>query len=93
MELNTTSRPGYINRHVDGLPKKERIIKIVYNDIDGEHIFLCKWHPFDPTNPPTDVEHDRAYLGTARTLDRKINIGFHAWQPNNYEFIYYQLVD
>jgi hypothetical protein len=86
--LNTTQRPGYKNRHTEPLPNTKEIIKIITNDISGEHIDICEWHPHikneNETNKP-----GKGYLGTARTFT---GIGFHAWQQNDSEFVYYKIL-
>lgn len=92
MEKNLTPREGWKNRNVDPLPTEISKIKIIVMDVDGEHIHLCKWEPFDKSQYIGRQMPGTGYLGTARTIDRKINIGFHAWDQNNSEFIYYQIV-
>lgn len=44
---NLEQREGFKNRHIDLLPEQIRKINIVTKDINGEHIYLCEWRPFD----------------------------------------------
>jgi hypothetical protein len=54
------------------------------------HIFkdqewiACEWNPRTP-----ETQTDESYLGTARTVNRPIQIGFHAWAKNEHEFRYF----
>lgn len=92
---NLEKREGFLNRHVVGLPKQKAVIKIVTKDIDGEHIDLCEWSPFDPNNYKGATLPGKDFLGTAKVIEGKfpgIGIGFHAWECNNSEFIYYSLI-
>lgn len=90
---NLEQRNGFLNRHTNGLPNKTTKIKVVIKDFDGEHIYLCVWKPFDKNqylkyNMPTD-----GYLGTAKVIEGKYaGIGFHAWEQNNYEFVWYAVI-
>lgn len=91
---NLEPREGYLNRHIDPLPKEKCIIEIVHKDVDGEHLYKCEWNPFNPleyiegyTKPSPE------YVGTARTIENKIKIGFHANTVNNSEFIYYKIIN
>jgi hypothetical protein len=85
---NLENREGYKNRHVHGLPDKATEMKIVTKDVDGENIYFCEWFPADKHN-----QHHEGFLGTARVISGQYKgIGFHAWEQNNSEFVYYQLV-
>lgn len=91
---NLEPREGYLNRHIDPLPKEKCIIEIVHKDIDGEHLYKCEWNPFNPLGyMDSCTKPSPEYIGTARTIDRKINIGFHANTINNSEFVYYKLMN
>jgi len=91
---NLEKRDGFKNRHIDGLPTKKVNMKVVTNDVDGEHIMLCQWKPFNreeysASNMPAD-----GYLGTVKVIEEQFNgIGFHAWEQNNSEFVYYSVVN
>jgi hypothetical protein len=40
-----------------------------------------------------NLEQDEGYLGTAKVIKgRYVGIGFHAWEQNNSEFIWYAVV-
>lgn len=88
--INLEQREDFLNRHLINLPDFKCTIKTIHNDVDGEHVYVCKWKPFDKTqyneaNMPGD-----GYLGTATIIEGKYSgIGFHAWKQNNSEFIYY----
>lgn len=92
-ELNTTPRPGYKNRHVDGLPDKAVNMHIIINDLRGERVYLCKFEPFKPEKYTRQNMPSDGYLGTATTLDISHNIGFNVWRQNNHEFVYYSVVE
>lgn len=70
------------DRRETALPKNDCAIEIWK---DGEWL-PCSWHPRTPKS-----EADAGYLGTARTSHRPIQIGFHAWEKNEWEFIYFCL--
>lgn len=90
---NVKQRKGFINRHIDGLPKKIVTIKVVTEDYDGEHIDTCEWKPFDPKNYVGIQMPGEGYLGTATVIEGQYpGIGFHAWEQNNSEFVYYAIV-
>lgn len=93
--MNTEPRPGYKNRHVDGLPDKPCYMQII--DSDG-NIYLCEWEPFDESKfkmenyKPGKPTPGHGYLGTAKVIGgQHKGIGFHAWDQNDHEFIYYSL--
>jgi hypothetical protein len=91
---NLEKRNGFKNRHTDRLPTEKANMKVVTNDVDGEHIMLCEWKPFNKeeyseSNMPAD-----GYLGTVKVIEEQFNgIGFHAWEQNNSEFVYYSVVN
>ena len=94
---NYIRREGYLNRHNEPLPNERVVINIAYEDSDGEHKFLCEWKPYDPTeyvDVPPEFRPIKGYLGTAEVISGKHKgIGFHAWDQNDSEFIYYQLTE
>lgn len=52
---------------------------------------LCEWLPFncEPILGDDNIKSN-GYLGTAKVIDDTFNgIGFHAWENNDSEFIYY----
>lgn len=64
------------------------MIEIMTNDGN----FICQWEPFERDNYlPEDMPSD-GYLGTARTIGRPFNIGFHAWEQTDHEFVWYRLM-
>ena len=76
---NLDKKEGFLNRHLDDLPKEITNIIILNDNIE----LLCEWIPFIKNN---------GYLGTARIIDgNHIRIGFHAWEQNDSEFTYYKL--
>ena len=90
------SRGGFINRKNTPLPEEKCIMEIIhYNAPIGEEVLLCEWEPYigeHATGRNVGRLPSTGYLGTASTIDQKINIGFHAWQQNDSEFIYYKLI-
>lgn len=82
--INTEPKEGFKNRNTDPLPEEPTIMTIVVKDVDGENQVLCKWHPAEQNN--------RGFLGTANELrENGKGIGYHAWEANNSEFIYYSI--
>ena len=56
---NLEQREGFVNRNTNGLPDKTTTMRVVTKDVDGEHIYLCEWKPFDKSqyskeNMPAD---------------------------------------
>lgn len=90
-----TPKYGFLNRHMDGMPKKETIIQIIYDDFEGEHLLTCKWFPFNPKMYDADNMPEEGYVGTARIIkgEKHFGIGFHAWLQNDNEFIYYKIIN
>ena len=79
-------KEGFVNRHTNGLPDKITTMRVVTKDVDGEHIYLCEWKPSQYSK-----END-GYLGTAKVIEgRYTGIGFHAWEQNNSEFVWYAI--
>lgn len=89
---NLEAKPGWLNRHIDGIPDKVAIIKIITKDYSGEHQDTCKWTPFNKDDYNESNMPSPGYLGTARVL-LGISIGFHAWEQNNSEFVYYKYIE
>lgn len=82
----------FVNRHKNGLPNETAIIKIVVNDISGEHIHHCRWEPFDKNQYNENNMPVKGYLGTARVIEGIYSgIGFRAWEQNDSEFILYSI--
>ena len=91
---NLEKRNGYKNRHIDGLPTEKVSMKVVTNDVEGEHIMLCSWKPFNEEEYTKNKIPADGYLGTATVIEGQFNgIGFHAWEQNNSEFVYYSVVN
>lgn len=91
-EKTVLREKGFLNRHTDGLPKKECIIFILYNDQHTVEEIECTWKPFEKNNYPENNQPAKGFLGTA-TRNKGIQIGFHAWMQNDYEFIYYRIAE
>lgn len=90
---NLEPRKGWENRNVTPLPTEKCIIFVIKNDADGEHVFLCRWEPYKPEPNYSGYRAD-GYIGTAEIIGLKYQgIGFHVWNQNNDEFIYYKLVE
>jgi hypothetical protein len=77
----TAGEMPIIDRKVSGLPPVRCEIEIKK---DGEWI-LCEWTPCGQ-----DDGKKYGRLGSARTIKRGIQIGFNAWEQNDYEFRYYR---
>lgn len=89
---NLAKREGWKNRHAERLPNQKEVINITVKDIDGEHNFLCDWDPFDKGRYNDKNMPSQGYLGTATVIDGKSKgIGFHAWEQNNSEFVYWNV--
>ena len=90
---NLKKRKGFKNRHLEKLPLKGAILRILVNDVDDEHIHICKWIPFDKENYDEGNIPTVGYLGTAATIiNEPLNIGFNVWEQNDDEFIYYSII-
>lgn len=89
---------GFLNRHVVALPKEKATIDIVHSDITypkGETVLRCEWEPFKEEDYVNRIYPAEGYLGTANTVDPefKTSTGFHAWEQNNSEFVYYKIIN
>lgn len=90
---NSEQREGFLNRHTNGLPDKSCAMRVITKDVDGEHIYLCEWEPFDKSQYNESNMTSEGYLGTVRVIEGKYKgIGFHAWEQNNSEFVWYAVV-
>ena len=79
-------KEGFVNRHTHGLPDKITTLRIV----DGENVYLCEWKPFDKNHYSKENMPAEGYLGTAEVIEGGFKgIGFHAWEQNNSEFVWY----
>ncbi len=92
--LNLEIMDGFLNRHLDGLPKEKCFVEVVTRDFSGTHIFKGEWRPYDDNNPR--IFEDRpseGYLGTFKVLQEDgFGIGFHAWADSDSEFVYYRVL-
>ena len=90
---NLGKRKGFINRHIEGMPKQQCKVKVVTNDVGCENIFICEWEPFDRLRHRENYA-ERGYLGTVKIIEgRYKGIGFHAWEHSNSEFVWYAVLD
>lgn len=90
---NLANRKGFINRHIEGMPKQRCKVKVVTNDVDRENIFICEWEPLDKSMRGEDYAQ-KGYLGTVKIIEgRYKGIGFHAWEHSNSEFVWYAVLD
>jgi hypothetical protein len=90
---NLEQREGFVNRNTNGLPDKTTTMRVVTKDVDGEHIYLCEWKPFDKSQYSKENMRGDGYLGTVKVIEgRYTGIGFHAWEQNNSEFVWYAVV-
>lgn len=81
-------KEGFNNRRIDPLPTNECVMEVITNDVDGQHIDLCEWRP-----RTEDSDAGEGYIGTAKVIAGKWKgIGFHAWEQNDSEFLYYKLM-
>ena len=91
---NLEQKEGFSNRHTDGLPNKITTMRVVQKDADGEHIHLCEWHPIDRNQYSRNTMPSEGYLGCAIVIEGKYKgIGFNAWQQNNSEFVWYNIIN
>ena len=90
---NLEQREGFLNRHTNRLPDKPSKMRVVTKNADGERIYLCEWDPFDKSQYSKENIPSDGYLGTAKVIEGKYTgIGFHAWEQNNSEFVWYAVV-
>lgn len=88
---NFEEREGWNNRWITPLPTEAAPI-IILTRFDEEE-YLVEWTPYDPTNYSYSNQPADGYLGTASVLTgRFAGIGFHAWEQNDSEFVYWQHV-
>ncbi len=87
-------KQDYKNRKIEGLPKKKCKIEIIIESkIYGDEIFKCKWIPFNTDDYPKNDQPAKGFEGTAKIPSGKFEgIGFHAWEQNDAEFIYYKVL-
>lgn len=82
-----------LNRHQHPLPDNQCFIKILVKDGYGEQTHICEWMPFRPESYEAHTMPDKGYLGTAYiTGGKHKGIGLHAWENNDFEFVYYEVV-
>lgn len=99
MTKNLNTKAGFKNRHLEPLPDKPAVIEIVFTETNQEKIALCNWNPFHLeewkkgfTIPP-DKSPAPGFIGTAEVIQGTYpGIGFHAWEQNNSEFVFYNIV-
>ena len=86
---------NFISRDKEPLPNEECTIKVMVftgGEEDGK-VYKCKWKPFNPDNYPSHKLPTEGYLGTAVVIEGDSEgVGFHCWEQNNDEFLYYCLV-
>ena len=84
---------GFVNKHTNKLPDKITTMRVVTKDVYGEHIYLCEWKPFDKSQYSKENMPADGYLGTVKVIKgRYTGIGFHAWEQNNSEFVWFAIV-
>lgn len=98
MDKTLTELEGFRNRHLDPLPSKICLIKIIKRDIERtgseQNFYYCEWFPYNPENYLKNKQPAEGYLGTAKIVTQHLNgIGFHAWEQNDSEFVYYQIIE
>lgn len=94
IKIITTEKEGFLNRHLSPLPDYPIKARIITKDIEGESVHVCEWKPFKKENYIGEKMPSEGYLGTMVTIDPiGIRIGFHAWESNNSEFIYYEILN
>lgn len=100
---NLEPKEGYKNRHIDGLPLTKTNIHILIKHVEGDSTELSEWKPFDPSEYTGEIitridsmtsyinMPAKGYQGTAKLLEGKFKgIGYHAWEQNNSEFVYWK---
>ena len=85
---------NFVSRNHVPLPLEECKIKAIVYDYKGDAtIYTCLWKPFNPSNYPPNRMPSKGYLGTASVIEGDATgIGFHCWEQNNSEFLYYSLI-
>lgn len=83
--LKVKPKKDWLNRHVDGAPEHLSTIQILV-EYDGENEkHVCEWRSAPPNHP------SNGFLGTATIIQGNYRgVGFHAWEQNNSEFVYYR---
>lgn len=94
---NLEVREGYLNRHIDGLPGVMCNMEVIVRDVDGEHVHVCRWEPYDRSKElVTTISYNKpaeGYLGCVRVIEGRFEgIGFNVWAQNNSEFVYYKVL-
>lgn len=89
-KITLTEKPGWINRHLDGLPNvKCKIIVLGINEFINKEV-VCIWNP-------TKYEKDENFLGYAEeykfTLNKFKKLGFSVFKNSDYNFVYYKLYE
>lgn len=89
----TVYKKGFIDRREKPLPSKIKLIQIIQEDSEGEHKYLCEWIPYNKENYKGKYPPGKGYLGTAEVVKGQWKgIGYHAWEQNKHEFIYYKII-
>lgn len=83
---------GYISRKATPMPDYVCPIYVLKKSENKWEEYLCEWVPTQALKAPEEASE--GYLGTASVISGQFKgIGFHAWEQNNSEFIYYRLVE
>lgn len=92
--INYLVKDNYKNRKKHGVPSKRCKIEIIITSkTAGDETFICMWEPYRKSDYPKDKQPGKGFLGTARINSGKFEgIGFHAWEQNDAEFIYYKIL-
>lgn len=91
-------RYGFLNRHTDGMPRRQSNIEIATTHINEETLVKCRWFPYKPPIEGEEAEktednHGEGYMGVAKTTDaNRPVIGYNAWKQNDAEFVYYKIL-
>ena len=83
-KLDLSKKEGYMNRHVDGMPRvtKNTTITVMIEGIERD--MDCLWIPSQNIG-----KHD--YIGTAIVNSGEYaGLGFNAWTTTNDEFVHYK---
>lgn len=83
-------KDGFTNRKISKLPNEKLIIDIIVPRAAGEEIYKCEWIPYNSED--YKVQPAIGFLGTTTVISGKYSgIGFHVWDQNDAEFIYYKI--
>ncbi len=94
MNRNLAQREGWINRHIDGMPKCEATVKIITIHMGKEVEDVCVWKPYNPKDWEGKSMPAPDYLGSCTTIKGDyVGIGFNAWVGHDSEFVYYSILD